>query len=367
MPLPPENPDFLGALDAWLKWLQFNSGRSPATVTKYRSHLERFCRWYADPPADPKLAPVGEDPLRPTLSDLELFSGLYAHAVLKLKPRARRPLVSALRGFYAWLGASGRAPGNAAAVLAQPKAGRRLPRAVSLADAERLLMAPDVSTLQGIRDASMLALLMGCGLRRSGLVGLNESSLKWYRDDNGSDRLVIRVLEKGDKERLVPVPNEASLLVRAYLGHGDLVDIDRTLPNGDSVLFVSLRNRLIPDCDYHGEARRLSPDGVFDAVKRAAEVAGVDPAIAHPHALRHLYGAELSEDDVPVLTMQALFGHADPKSTEIYTLIADRKLRKVVDKSSPLAKMRGPLLDSLRSLERATRHTTGTRSRLPKV
>lgn len=362
MPPPPLEAGFAAALDSWCEWLEVNAGRSRATIIKYRHHLERFGRWYAAPPADPKLAPEAPAPLRASREDLERFAGIYAHAVLKLTPRARRPLVSALRGFFAWR-ASTSGGSNPAAVLPQPKAGRRLPRAASLSDAERLLMAPDVGTLQGVRDAAILALLIGCGMRRSGLAKLNESSLSWYRDEHGSERLVLLVNEKGGRERLIPVPAEASMLVRAYLGHPDLASIDRTLPNGDAVLFVSLRNHRVPACDYHGEARRLGHCSILDIVQRAARAAGVDPAVAHPHALRHLYGAEFAEDDTHLLTSQALLGHADPKSTEIYAHLAHRKLRAAVDKSNPLAKMRGELLGSLRSLDRATRQASRVSSR----
>lgn len=343
------NPEFAVALDDWLAWLLHNKGRAAATVSKYRAHLERFAAWYGAPPEDPQLAPIGADPLRPSLQDLERFTGLYAHS-LKLSHSARRPLVSALRGFFAWLHADGRTSSNPAAVLPQPTAGRPLPIAASLQDAERLLMAPDIETFTGLRDAAMFAVLIGCGLRVSGLVRLNQSALTWWTDDAGREHLVLATTEKGEKERLVPVPREAAMLLRAYLGHDELAAIPRTLPSADAVLFVTVNNRNIPACDYYGEARRMTRGAVLDRIKHHALAAGVPERIAHPHALRHLYGAEMSEDDVPLLTHQQLMGHADPKSTSIYTAIAHRKLRAAVDKSNPLAKMRAPLLDTLRTL-----------------
>lgn len=360
------NAEFASAVQDWSAWLLHNAGRSPATVSKYVGHLHRFGAWYTDPPKDPALAPTGRDPLRPGLDDLERFAGVYAHA-LKLSPRARRPLVSALRGFFAWLPSCKAAgvAGNPAAALPQPKAGKPLPRAASLRDAEQLLMAPDVTTFMGMRDAAILAVLAGCGLRVSGLVRLNDSALTWYDDEQGRECLVLRALEKGDKERLVPVPHEAALLLRAYLGHEELAKIPRTLPDGDAVLFVTTHNRTIPECDYYGEARRMTRAAILDMIKRYAERAGVPEAIAHPHALRHLYGAEMAEDDAPMLTQQALMGHSDPKSTAVYASLAHRKLRRTVDQSNPLAKMRAPLLETLRTLHRATSTPTHAHSGPP--
>jgi integrase/recombinase XerD len=350
MPVPPSHP-FFEHLDAWSTWLAYNAGRSPATVAKYRACLERFARWVMDPPKDPRLAPTCMDPLSPSLDDLERFAGIYAHT-LKLTPRARRPLVSALRGFFAWLASTGATTCNPAASLPQPKAGRPLPKAMQLRDAEKLLMSVDVSTLSGARDAAMLLLFMGCGFRLSGLRSLNESSLVWY-DEEGREALAIRVTEKGDRERMQPVPREAAMLLRAYLGHDDLASIPRTLPNGDRVLFVSTNNRTIPAADYHGEARRISANYIQEMIRDRCSAAGVPADVAHPHALRHMFGAELEEDGVPLLQQQALLGHADPKSTKIYAHLAMRKLRRAAQDANPLAKIRAPLLDSLRSLDRA--------------
>lgn len=337
-----------------------NGGRRHTTAEKYRGHLERFARWYAEPPKDPRLAPIGVDPLRPSLADLERFAGIYAHS-LGIGPRARRPMVSALRGFFAWHSAQTGAS-NPAAPLVQPAFGRRIPRAMSLSDAERLLMAPDLATFMGLRDAAMLALLIGAGFRAGGLCGLNESALFWYADEHGLDRLAIRVAEKGDIERVVPVPNEAAMLLRAYLGHEELASIPRQLPSGDAVVFVTVRNRNVPECDYHGEARRMTRRSLLVLLKRHAKLVGVDPRHAHPHALRHLYGSEFAEDDAPILQHQVLMGHADPKSTQVYAHLAQRKLRRLVDQSNPLAKMRAPLLDSLRQIHRATGHAPATHS-----
>lgn len=345
------NTEFAAVVDAYLEWLLHNRGRSEATISKYRGHLDRLGAWFADPPADRTLAPSTRDPMAAAPEDLELYAGLVAHH-RKLSARARRPLVSALRGFYAWAATKGHVDINTAATLPQPKAGQPLPWVSSLQEAERMLLSPDITTLEGLRDASMFLLLMGCGIRVSGLCSMNESSLEWYVDDDGRELLNIRVVEKGKKERIVPAPQEASMLLRAYLGNDELHAIPRALPDGDAVLFVTFNNRTIAACDYHGEARRMTPAAVRGVIKKHAAVAGVRPQVAHPHALRHLYGTEMAEDKVDLLELQSLIGHVDAKSTAIYTATARRRLRSTVDRSNPLAKMRGPLLDTLRSLGR---------------
>lgn len=350
MPLPSLEA-FPTALDHWCEWLQHNKGRSLATVAKYRGHLERYAEWVLSPPPDPRLAPRDTaNPLRPTLQDLERFAGIYAHS-LKLTPRSRRPLVSSLRGFFQWL-ASAEGRTDPAAALPQPRAGRKLPRAMPLHQAERLLMQPDVTTLQGVRDACILMLFMGCGFRLRGLAAINESALIWTEDPTGRESLSIHVTEKGGRERLQPVPNEAAMLLRAYLGHTDLASIPRELPNGDRVLFVTQHNRSIPAADYYGERRRISATYIQQMMRKHCEDAGLPREVAHPHALRHLFGTELQESEVHPLTQQAIMGHADLASTEIYAHVAMRRMRAAVDRANPLAKMRGPLLESLRSLDR---------------
>lgn len=326
-------------VDAWLAHLQHNRGRSDATAAKYRGYVIRLASYAAA--EGTSLTALDADAL-------EAWSGLQMHRE-GLSPRSRRALVAALRGFYAWADRQGHVRTNPAQSLPYPTAGRPLPRAMQLRSAERLLMSLDISTFPGVRDAAVLSVLMGCGLRLSGVVGLNQSSLVWAEQE-GQEWLVIRTREKGGRERVVPAPHEARLLIRAYLGHAELEGIDRSLPSGDQVLFVSQRNRSIPPHQYHGEARRLSARSVRDMVVRYGRRLGIPRDELHPHAMRHLYGTELAEDDVDLLLRKALMGHTDANSTEIYSHLATRKLTKVVERSNPLAKVQTPVTDLLRHM-----------------
>ena len=334
-------------IDQYQIWLMHSSGRSPATVEKYGNYLRALGTWYEKPPEDPRLQPKAPSPQQATIEDLELFTGLYAHQ-RGMSPRSRSPMVAALKSFYRW--ASKRAGlRNTAANLVYPEIGRKLPKPASLETAERLMMAPDLDTFLGLRDAAILATLIGTGIRVSGLVGMNESSLIWSTDQ-GKRYLDIKVLEKGGRERIVPAPLETQILIRTYMAHPDMATIDRTLKSGDRVLWVSTRNRCIGEHDYRGEHRRLRPGAVVELIKKHGKASGCPPEHLHPHAFRHLFGTELAEHDIDPWRRKALMGHADIKSTEVYTHLASRKLRQASDKANPLKPLRAPVLDSAREI-----------------
>ncbi|MBN8922334.1 MAG: hypothetical protein BGP10_12485 [Rhodanobacter sp. 68-29] len=355
MPVPPAELDHYNALvNDWLIWLQFNKGRSPKTIDLYQSVLERLAKWCIEPPPAEHLRCGTSDLLAMTLADLERFSGMVCHSQ-GIGARSRRVFVSAVRGFYAWAHAQGKLPVNVAEHLPYPKAGRPLPRAITLSNADLLLRQPDLATFLGLRDTAIMAVLMGLGLRISGICALNESAMIWTEFE-GREDLVIRVVEKGSKERHMPAPREVALLLRAYLGHPELAEIDRTLEDGDRVLFVTVANHMVPACDYRGEARRISEYAVRDLLAKHGAAAKIPADQLNPHALRHLYGTELAEEDASLFANQALMGHNDPKSTEIYAHLAMRKLRRTVDKANPLGKLRTPVLEDLRRIDAAERH-----------
>lgn len=324
-------------IDQFLTWKGENENCSARTVKKYRGLLNQLDKFLSGNFAAAEL------------KTLEQFSGGWLHRA-GYSAASRKVAVAAIRGFYSFLAKRRIVARNPAADLVYPRMGRRLPRFMGLKSAEALLFQPNLTSLSGVRDSAMLALLIGCGFRVAGLCGLNESQLIWYQYGE-VERLAIRTLEKGERERLVPVPLEAMLLVQAYLGHHDLKHVDRVLDNGDQVLFVNLRNRHVPEWEHRGELRRLSTRAVDRMIKKYAIAAGVPEDQAHAHALRHLFGTELAESDSSTLQIQALMGHADPKTSEIYSHISMRKMTHVLDKGNPLGKIETPvsaLLNELR-------------------
>jgi site-specific recombinase XerD len=325
-------------INSFLEFKQHNAGRSERTVQVYRLALNRLVEYFGD-----------RDPLQATHDDLVVFSGIWLHKRGLTDPLSRRPHVAAIREFYSWLLNNKHIKGNPAAGVPYPKTGRKIPRVMTMASAEKMMWAPDFTTFEGVRDAAMLGLLIGCGLRASGLSMLNVSNV--IEDElDGKVRLTLKVLEKGNKERLIPIPIQADMLLRIYMGHEDLAGIDRTLPDGDQVLFISTMNRTCTIDEYRGERRRMGRRSIWDMVSRYGRRQGVSQEQLHPHAMRHLFGTELIENDVHMLHAQQLMGHADAKSTAIYNHTARRKLTREMDRANPLANMHTPVSDLLKQL-----------------
>jgi len=330
------------AIRGFLQHLETSRGRRPRTLESYGMALARLQEFLA-----------GEKSLvQATAVELEAFSGIWLHK-RGVVARSRKPYISALRGFYGWARGRGHIEHDPSHQLEHPKTGMPLPQALSLASAEKLMWAPDLNTFIGIRDAALLSLLLGCGLRVGGLVGLDEGDLR-NSDVDGKTRLVIRVTEKGEKERMLPVPREAEMLLRIYLDHEGLKAYDRDILDKhgrpDKVLFVQTVNSRVPAHLWRGEAVRLSRGAVWRIIQRHGEKAGVPADERHPHAFRHLFGVELAEDNVDLITRQELLGHVDPKSTAIYTAMSMRRKTKVLDASGPLSKMTSPVSEVLKRL-----------------
>lgn len=330
-------------IDAWLDFMSMARNCSPRTREVYGLALTRLREFMAP-----------RSVLEASGSELEAFCGLWLHKK-GVVAQSRKPYVSAVRGFFHWASEKGHIDGYSARELQHPKTGRPLPRTISLANAERLMWAPDLSTFVGIRDAAMLGLLIGCGLRVSGLVNLNESNLQTARMDKET-RMFLKAEEKGRRQRLLPVPREAEAMLRVYLAHEDLAAIDRNVKNEhghqDKVLFVNTKNPMVLEHEHIGEARRLTRKAVHQRLQFYGSQVGIPLEQLHPHAMRHLYGTELTESDVPTVTTQGLMGHADAKSTEIYVELSIRKKMSVVDQHAPLAKMKTPVSEFLKRMPR---------------
>ncbi|WP_051711361.1 tyrosine-type recombinase/integrase [Andreprevotia chitinilytica] len=327
-------------IEGFIRFKQLNQGRADRTAAAYSDILGRFRDWLA-----------GRDPCSCTEDELLVFTGLYLNKTFGLHARSRVPYVACVRGFYDWLDRQGYlADVNPAEHLPYPKAGKPLPQVIALDHLEKLIAQPDLGVFEGVRDAALISVLAGCGLRLAGLVAMNRSDLHEYQFKK-QRRMATRVLEKGDKERLQPIPREVELLLRVYLEHPDHDKIDAALPNGDRPLWVSTRNTRIPAHEFHGEARRLSARGVQEIVRRYGLRAGIPEALLHPHALRHRFGTELTESDVSLDQTSKLLGHSSVQSSMVYLHLAMNKKTETVDRANPLAKIRTPASELLRRLD----------------
>jgi integrase/recombinase XerD len=227
-------------------------------------------------------------------------------------PRSLSRYLSGFRQFYRWLLREGRIAQDPSALIESPKLGRGLPKALSEAQVEALLDAPDTDTPVGLRDRTMLELMYATGLRVSELVSLELAHLNLNQG-------IVRVTGKGGKERLVP------------LGEESLAWLQRWLREGRSNLMGGA------DCrEVFVTARRkgMTRQAFWHAIRRHAARAGIERPVS-PHMLRHSFATHLLNHGADLRVVQLLLGHSDLSTTQIYTHIAREGLKQVHSKHHP--------------------------------
>jgi integrase/recombinase XerD len=230
-------------------------------------------------------------------------------------------LVSGVRGFYRYLLVSGRIAANPAGDLKPPRMDRALPRFLSPDDVEALLAAPDVSTPRGLRDRALLEVLYATGLRVSELVKLKVTEV---RRDEG----YLQFSGKGSKERIVPLGETARDWIDRYVRDAR-PKLTRGRETGD--LFVSgWRART------SGRPKPLSRAGFWKLLGAYGRTAGIRSHLS-PHVLRHSFATHLLERGADLRAIQAMLGHADLSTTQIYTHVLEARLRQVYDRFHPRA------------------------------
>ena len=285
---------------------QYSQNRSDHTVTAYQSDLGQFFRFAAlELDQEPEVLTVD-------LIDVYIvrsFLGVLAEHGLSRKSMARK--LATLRSFFKFLCRENILQINPVQRVASPKLGRKLPHFLYLDQVETLLRAPDSANLLGARDQVIIELLYGSGLRVSELVGLN-------RENIDISSKLIRVLGKGNKERVVPVTNYAILAIEVYLGMR--VDYDKSL----------LLN-------YQGT--RLSDRSVRRILDKLVAKMSLEQHV-NPHMLRHSFATHLLDGGADLRSVQELLGHEKLSSTQIYTHLTRERLKEVYDQSHPRAKER---------------------------
>ncbi len=242
-----------------------------------------------------------------------------------MKPESVARKVSCLRSFFKFLLREGICRHDPAARLATPKLGRRLPKFLSPEDAAAVMENPSTTSLEPAyraRDEALLEVLYGCGLRVSELCGLNLESL----EEGG---WLLRVVGKGNKERLIPVGSKANGAIHHYLEHRPELRHPRTGTQEPRALFL---NR-------HGG--RLTVRSVQRLVHRYGAWGAGRPDL-HPHALRHSCATHMLEGGADLRAIQDFLGHASLSTTQRYTHVSMDQLLKVYDTSHPLAGKRKP-------------------------
>ena len=227
--------------------------------------------------------------------------------------RTQARMLVAARGFFRYLVAQEQLQVDPAADVALPKPGHSLPALLSLAEIRALLAAAQGPTVE--RDHAIIALLYGAGLRVSEVVGLGLGSIDL-------DAGVVRALGKGSKERLVPIGGVVIEQLRAWL------DAGRPRQLGHLV-----SEHLLPGRRHD---RPLTRQAVFKILRRLALAAGIDRDIS-PHKLRHSFATHLVRGGADLRSVQVMLGHADLRTTEIYTHVDDAHLRRAYDRAHPRA------------------------------
>lgn len=283
-------------IDDFLERAWAEHGLARQTQDSYRRDLDGFARW---------LAQRGSHLLG--VDRALLFDYLAQRTEHGYSARSNARLLSTLRRFFAQMVRLGRVAIDPTSLLQSPKLGRGLPKALSESDVERLLAAPDVDSVLGLRDRAMLELMYGAGLRVSELVGLEALHLNLRQG-------VLRVPGKGGKERLVPIGDEAQHWLQRYL------EVARAVLAGGkprTPLFLSRRG---------GE---MSRQLFWHGIKRLARQAGIDAERVTPHGLRHSFATHLLNHGADLRALQMLLGHSSLSTTQIYTHVAKEGLKKL--------------------------------------
>jgi integrase/recombinase XerD len=242
----------------------------------------------------------------------DLLAVLAAEVQQGKSPRSVSRYLSAYRQFYRWLVREGTISSDPSALIESPKTGRGLPRALTEEQVETLLAAPDTGTMLGQRDRAMLELMYATGLRVSELVGLELSNLNLNQG-------VVRVIGKGQKERLVPIGDEAHESLKDYLlsGRPELLKGVQS----DSVFVTSRKSGMTRQAFWY-------------MVRRYADQCDIAQKLS-PHMLRHSFATHLLNHGADLRVVQLLLGHSDLSTTQIYTHIAREGLKRMHETHHP--------------------------------
>ncbi len=296
------------AIEAYFLHLRVERGLAPATLRAYAGDLSGFA-------AAPSVADGWSSSAEPATRYL-------ARSAATIRPSSLRRRTASIRGFYRFAYGDELIEMDLAARIDLPRQVRRLPETLDVGETERLLEAasgtlPDEPVR--IRDRALLELLYAAGLRISEALGLD-------REDLSLDGGFVRVIGKGDKERLVPVGEVALEWLVRYLDEvrPEWLALHHVEPVGGGPLFLS------------GHGRRLGRQQAWSIVKHASLEAGL-PERVTPHTLRHSFATHLLEGGADLRVVQELLGHASISTTQLYTHLSGERIREVYARAHPRA------------------------------
>ncbi|MCU7836480.1 MAG: site-specific tyrosine recombinase XerD [gamma proteobacterium symbiont of Taylorina sp.] len=284
-------------IELFMDVLWMEQGLSRHTLSAYQTDLKGLARWAATDGNGSSLKHLQKSHLQAYLAHRHQNG---------IKARSTARMLSTLRRFYQYLIRENQLTSDPSALLESPKLGRSLPKTLSEREVEALLAAPDVDDPLGLRDRAMLELIYATGLRVSELVELDLHGINLQRG-------VVRVIGKGNKERLVPMGEEALSWIGSYLkfSRADLLN-------------TSLSDKLFVTRRGGGMTRQT----FWYMVKRYAKLSGISLTLS-PHVLRHAFATHLLNHGADLRVVQMLLGHSDLSTTQIYTHIAKERLKEL--------------------------------------
>lgn len=297
------------AAQDYLSYLRVERGRAPLTIRSYERELAAYCAFLESRGVD-DIACVQR-------ADVAAYEAELAGR--GLAPATVRHRVSVAKGLHRFAVREGLSPASPAVDIPVPKAPLRLPDVLSVQQVERLLDQPFPATPLGARDRTLLEVLYGCGLRASECCGLDV-------DDCLVDAGYVRVVGKGEKERIAPLAGTARAALEDYLSNARRQLADPRRPT--SAVFLNARGG------------RLSRQSVHAVVARAGLAIGQRGL--HPHTLRHSFATHLLEGGADLRAIQEMLGHADISTTQIYTHVDRSHIREEYLHAHPRAARRQP-------------------------
>lgn len=301
-----ENKTVDNMVKAYMRYLKLERNLSQNTIEAYRNDL----RWL--------LAYVNYHGLKVEtvkLEDLDNFSASLHDQ--RITPRSQARILSGVRSFFKFLLLDGFIDADPTELLVSPHVRNALPDVLSTAEVDRLEASIELPKWEGQRNRAIIEVLFSCGLRVSELVNLKLSNL--YVEEK-----FVRVTGKGDKERLVPISSRALDELNAWFADRNAM---RIKPGEEDYVFLNRRGA------------HLTRTMILIMIKRQAVAAGITKTIS-PHTLRHSFATALLEGGADLIAIQAMMGHEDIATTEIYTHIDTSSLREEITKHHPRNKKR---------------------------
>jgi integrase/recombinase XerD len=288
-------------IDKFLDAIWMERGLSANTLGAYRADLVSLRRWLAERDASLMYA---------TRSDLLAFIAWRSEQ--GAKPRSTARQLSSFRRFYRFLLREGVIQEDPTIKIDMPRIGRSLPQSLTEGEVEALLAAPDVSDPLGHRDRTMLEVLYATGLRVSELINLKQSEINLNQG-------VLRIVGKGDRERLIPLGDESQNWIRDFIA-GPRSEI--LLERQTDYLFPTRRGD------------RMTRQAFWHIIKRYSKLAEIGSKMS-PHTLRHAFATHLLNNGADLRVVQMLLGHSDLSTTQIYTHVARARMKEMHSQHHP--------------------------------